>query len=285
MLPDEIRDLAIASAVAAGQTALDFFHRAELATGTKTDDSLFSEADTAAERLIVSRVAAAFPAHPVIGEESIAEQSPGHFAAALDAEYTWVIDPIDGTNNFLAGNPIWCVAIAVLHHGTPVLGVIYFPALGDELFVSNGAGVTVRKNPAGTAFQDHPAPTAQPKTPGLFMADDTFFRRFRFDRPHVPRILGCTVLNLLYVVLGRAQGAVTGAHLWDFAAPLAIAAARDIDMVGLQSSRPYRRFTVADFHLDPAHPKHAWRIKEDCLVAPRADIAKFQSSLHNLGDT
>ncbi len=88
-------------------------------------------ADRGAEAAIRRLIAERFPEHGVIGEE-YGEDRP-------EAEFVWVVDPIDGTRGFVAGLPLWTTLIALRHHGEPVLGSIGQPYLG-ELFIGSAAG-------------------------------------------------------------------------------------------------------------------------------------------------
>ncbi len=89
-----------------------------------------TEADKGAERAIRAMIAARYPDHGVIGEE-YGEDRP-------DAEFVWVLDPIDGTRAFVAGLPVWTTLIALRHESEPVLGSIGQPYL-DELFIGSQA--------------------------------------------------------------------------------------------------------------------------------------------------
>ena len=133
-LPDLDLRLRVAEAIIreAGALAAEHFAgRAGLVIDRKGAQDLVSEADRACEELIVAGLARAFPADGFLGEEGGA-RNPG--AAA-----TWVIDPIDGTHNFLTGVPFWCLSIGLVAEGAAVLGVIYHPA-ADELFSARSGG-------------------------------------------------------------------------------------------------------------------------------------------------
>ena len=83
-----------------------------------------TRADREAEEVLRQRLAAEAPEHGILGEE--------HGGERLDAEYVWVIDPIDGTRAFVNGIPLFGTLIALTHNGAPVLGVIDHPALGER---------------------------------------------------------------------------------------------------------------------------------------------------------
>lgn len=90
-----------------------------------------TEADRGAERAIRTLIANRYPDHGVIGEE-YGEDRP-------DAEWVWVLDPIDGTRAFISGLPLWCVLIGLRHRGRPVLGSISQPFL-DEIYLGHAGG-------------------------------------------------------------------------------------------------------------------------------------------------
>jgi myo-inositol-1(or 4)-monophosphatase len=116
----------------AGKLAADFFsRRSSLTIDRKGAQDLVSEADRACEELIVAGLSRLFPADSFLGEEGGLRNAGG--------EAIWVIDPIDGTHNFLTGVPFWCVSLALVIGTESVLGLIYHPA-ADELFTARRGG-------------------------------------------------------------------------------------------------------------------------------------------------
>ena len=99
---------------------------------TKHDLSPVTRADRAIERALRERIAAAFPQHGVFGEE----EGPDR----LDAEFVWVLDPIDGTKAFASGNPLFGTLVGLMQRGRPVLGVMEAAALGERWSAANGLG-------------------------------------------------------------------------------------------------------------------------------------------------
>jgi histidinol-phosphatase len=137
-VPDSPADLlafAHGLADAADPVALGYFH-GELIISAKHDHTLVTQADTGIEALLRDRIAAAFPTHGVLGEELGVE--------AGDGETRWIIDPIDGTHNFVRGIPIWATLIAVERAGALVAAVVSAPALGQRWYASLGAGAATR---------------------------------------------------------------------------------------------------------------------------------------------
>ena len=112
-------------ATASGETILPFF-RTSLSIDNKSasDFDPVTEADRAAEAVMRRLIKANFPQHGIVGEEFGNERE--------DAEYVWVLDPIDGTKSFIAGFPIWGTLIALLHKGTPVFGMMHQPYIGER---------------------------------------------------------------------------------------------------------------------------------------------------------
>ncbi len=112
----------------AGTLALDYYQRLEsLTVEQKGHQDLVSEADKNVELLIRERLADSFAQDSIVGEE--------HAPTVGSSAYTWVIDPIDGTANFLAGIPAWVVVLACVQNGQTVIGVIYDP-IHDEMFAA-----------------------------------------------------------------------------------------------------------------------------------------------------
>jgi histidinol-phosphatase len=104
----------------------------------KADGTWVTEADWAAEAQIRIRIARSFPDHNVLGEEEGLTAAGG--GPARDGAPTWVIDPIDGTHNYMAGIPIWATLVALQIDGVNVLGVAHAPALNETYDGANGHG-------------------------------------------------------------------------------------------------------------------------------------------------
>ncbi len=105
------------------------YFRTSINVETKQDASPVTIADKKAEEKIREMIIKEFPKHGIIGEE-FGEYNP-------EAEYKWILDPIDGTKSFICGAVTFGTLIALLHYGQPVIGVIYQPVLNDFLFGDN----------------------------------------------------------------------------------------------------------------------------------------------------
>lgn len=123
------KDFLIELAVGTGEIIRRHWDDASLATERKADDSPVTAADREAEQFIRARIEKKFPGHGIIGEEF-----PD---ADTEAEFVWVIDPIDGTKSFITHVPLFGTMVALLHQGQPVLSMIHQPILNELLIGDN----------------------------------------------------------------------------------------------------------------------------------------------------
>lgn len=140
-VPAEFVAAAEEAAALAGAVIRPLF-RSALLVEAKGDASPVTEADRAAERALRAFLNERFPQHGILGEEYGAERA--------DAEWLWVLDPIDGTRAFLTGRPLWGTLIGLLHRGVPVLGLIDQPVLGERWVGVGGQGTTFNGAPLRT---------------------------------------------------------------------------------------------------------------------------------------
>jgi histidinol-phosphatase len=127
---DKRLETAIAAARAAGEVALRYF-RTGLTVQYKHDRSPVTRADQECEQRIVEALRGAFPDYGIVGEE---------FGETGDSHRRWIIDPIDGTKNFIRGIPYFATLIGLEEDGQVTAGVIYAPAVDDLLYAQKGCG-------------------------------------------------------------------------------------------------------------------------------------------------
>jgi histidinol-phosphatase len=116
---------------AADVLTLSRFRDRELVVTTKPDLTPVTEADRAVEQTLRARIVAARPGHAVLGEE---------FGAEGAGDWRWILDPIDGTKNYVRGIPIWATCIGLQHGADMVVGVVSAPALGRRWWAARGQG-------------------------------------------------------------------------------------------------------------------------------------------------
>jgi 3'(2'), 5'-bisphosphate nucleotidase len=139
---DPLLDIALRAALAGGEAAMRVY--ADPFEVTQKDDKTpVTEADLASERVIVEMLTSAFPEIPVVSEETVPEAGFESPAARF-----WLVDPLDGTKEFVARNGEFAVLIALVEHGRPVLGVVHGPALGVT-YVAHGPGTAMRREDGG----------------------------------------------------------------------------------------------------------------------------------------
>lgn len=168
---DELLEFALAITREAGQLTLGYFQRG-VSVERKADSTPVTIADREAEQLLRQRIAERFPDHGIIGEE-FGEANPV-------APYRWLLDPIDGTQTFIRGVPLWGVMVGLEHEGDPVAGVVHFPALHETLWARRGGGAWCNGQPARVST------VARLEDATLLMTDvrafPTFGKQAEFER-------------------------------------------------------------------------------------------------------
>lgn len=124
----------------AGNIHLNYFRKGDIQQTTKLNDSdVVTIADKESEAAVLSYIREHFPSHGIISEESGRSHE--------DREWRWVIDPLDGTTNFTAGLPAFCVSIALEHNNEAVIGVVYAPYLGECFYAVKDGGAWFNGRP------------------------------------------------------------------------------------------------------------------------------------------
>ncbi|AMB58066.1 histidinol-phosphatase [Microterricola viridarii] len=131
-------DLSLAHELAdiADAISLDRFRSNDLEISTKPDRTFVTDADQAVERAIRARIAEARPEDGILGEE---------YGTEGESTRQWIIDPIDGTANFLRGVPVWATLISLSIDGHPVLGVVSAPAMNSRWWAASGGGAFIQE--------------------------------------------------------------------------------------------------------------------------------------------
>ncbi len=128
-------NIAVKAARAAGAIINRAAHDVDvLKVGVKGPNDFVSEVDRAAEEAIIRTLLDAYPGHGILAEES------GQRHGARDSEYVWIVDPLDGTTNFLHGFPVYAVSIALAFRGVVQQAVVYDPTRNDLFYASKGRG-------------------------------------------------------------------------------------------------------------------------------------------------
>jgi len=143
----EIKNFLEETIRAAGALALDYFRKGVTHTLKSNLADVVTVADTSIQTLMIDRIQAAYPEHHIHSEELKEDINP-------QAEFEWVIDPLDGTRNFALGIPLWCHIVAVLKQGESYLGAIYNPIADELFFAEKEKGATMNRLPIHVSDKD-----------------------------------------------------------------------------------------------------------------------------------
>lgn len=157
-------EVAIAAAVAAGATVRDLYDRAAAASYEKTDGSPVTDADLAADRVIRTYLTAAFPHDALLTEEGQDDTS------RLRNRRCWIVDPIDGTEQFILRTGEFDILVALAEDGYPVVGVGFQPTTGTLVYASRGGGAWIRRGDA----RPERLRNAEPERPPLLATSKWF---------------------------------------------------------------------------------------------------------------
>lgn len=212
----DFKKVAFEAAAKAGGIHKQSFGKKIKITQKESAFDLVTDTDLKAEKVITALIKKNFPSHNIIAEE-------GKYLNTA-SEYSWVIDPLDGTNNFAFGIPIFCVSIALAKKGEVILGVIY-DSLRDEFFwAEKGRGAYLNQKKISVSrknsLKESLLITGFYYNRGKEMENNLKIIKLFFQKKIIGlRRLGAAALDLSYVACGRACGFWEfNLSSWDFAA-------------------------------------------------------------------
>jgi myo-inositol-1(or 4)-monophosphatase len=191
-------------------------HPLEVMYKTSSSD-LVTSVDRAVERFVIDEITKAYPDHGVLGEEGIVAHKPDEF------DTVWMVDPIDGTTNFVHQQQNYCVSIAVYHKTECVVGVVYDPTRREMFYAEKGGGVFLN---------DVPLQVQRSKEMKEALLSTSLFWNKRAiksglsekvqrlaHRSRGIRVYGVAALELAYVAAGRLDAYINGGlNPWDYGA-------------------------------------------------------------------
>jgi len=214
--PSRLREVAVKAADAGGEVLRRWFRAGDLQVRMKAENDFVTRADEESEAQIVAEIRRAFPGHEVLGEE-------GGLDPSVTSPYRWLVDPLDGTTNFVQGLPVFAVSVACQHRGRSVAAAVLDPIGGDRFDAAEGQGASWNQRPMHVS--DHPG------LAGAFLATgypfrahaalEVYLKMFRdvFREARAIRRCGAAALDLSYVASGVYDGFFEiGLSPWDFAA-------------------------------------------------------------------
>jgi myo-inositol-1(or 4)-monophosphatase len=214
------------TAVKAARRAASIINRASLdldllKIGRKAPNDFVTEVDRAAEAAIIEVLSTAYPDHDFLAEETGVAGASGK--RSITSEYVWIIDPLDGTTNFIHGFPQYAVSIALSHRGQITQGVIYDPVHNDLFVASKGKGALLNDRRIRVSQRDRMDeallgtgfPFRDIENLDIFVS---MFKEFTQKTAGLRRP-GAAALDLAYVACGRLDGFFEmGLMPWDAAA-------------------------------------------------------------------
>lgn len=254
----------------AGEIILKYqARRQQLRIVNKGSEGIASEADEKSEEFILGEIKLKYPDHEILSEEDYSKKEFKTFDKAKKSEFLWVVDPLDGTNNFVNGIPIYCVSIALMHLGRTIVGVVYNPLSGECFFSGKGQGaflIDFRINPL-KKYPLNKAENTKLMNECIFSPAPVYEISNRFERQlstfkknivgaRAVRRLGSAALELCYVANGNFDGYwEKSLKPWDTAASWLIckeAGVKVTDFNG-RAFNPFADSVIAAF--DPLHSK------------------------------
>jgi myo-inositol-1(or 4)-monophosphatase len=221
----------------AGKLLLEYFHSPDLRSEIKDDNSVVTQADIATDRLITKAIQETYPNEIIISEEF-----PSHIPTTGSKENPlWIIDPLDGTTNFLLGLQYWGVLLAQLVKGYPETAILYFP-ITDEMYTAQ-RGKGARLNGQRIRVQ----PPAPERPLAFFACCSRTFRYYNVSVPYKARILGSAAYTICTVAQGiSVLGFEATPKIWDIAGPWLLVEEAGGAMGTLDGSHPFPLHLCAD---------------------------------------
>lgn len=195
----------------AGRLALKYFRNVE--PSLKDNHTYVTEADLRVQDYLMERIQKAYPNAGVLAEERDLIKPPEN------GETYFAVDPIDGTASFVAGLPVWGIALGVINARQPVAGYFYMPATGDFFFT--GEEGPVYRNDTIALMR----PSQEIHRESIFLTVSRAHQKLSIqaDYPGKIRCLGSTVAHICFTATGSADAcAASSCHIWDLAAGLAL---------------------------------------------------------------
>ncbi len=211
-----MKKTAIKASKEAGKIILDYYYKNVDAVSKDNTYDLVTKADIDAERKIISIIKDKYPEHSILTEESGEEKRK--------SDYLWIIDPLDGTNNFYHKFPMFCVSIALYKQGKPLIGVVFNP-LNKELFYAEknkGALLNskqIKVSNTKSLNQSLLALGFYYERGALMRKSLVQMKKFFYENVHGIRRTGSAALDLCYTACGRFDGYwELKLNPWDYAA-------------------------------------------------------------------
>ncbi len=240
-------DLSIKLAKSSGKILLAYQKKIhQLEVSVKLAQGVATKADLASEKNIIDGILKKFPEHEILAEESAYKDFKGDkekYNFLKDREWVWVIDPLDGTNNFLNGLDYYAICISLVHFGKPIVGVVYRPNTGELFFAKKGEGAYLKQLKQRTKAikilrkkSDKPLRSSLLVTGFTTEKGEVFDQEFELFKSMMGksrgiRRMGSAALDIVYVASGIFDAFwERGLAPWDMAASSLIATEAGVEV-------------------------------------------------------
>lgn len=197
----------------------------------KADKTYVTTVDREVETELRDHIGRNYPDHRMLGEES-GFSNPGR------GEWTWVVDPIDGTSNYALGLAMWGVSVALIRYGRPQYAWIYLPVQGEMFTARAGQGAFLNNGPISARREREMRPQ------DLLGVDTRSLTGYDFSFPQDARALGSAAMAVSYAACGRYVGFFLAAwYVWDIAAALLLALEAGLKVTTF-NNHPFNRFAA-----------------------------------------
>lgn len=233
-------NVAVAAAREAGALLIDNF-RKPVELEHKADKSIVTVLDKQCERMIIDKLHSSFPVHQFIGEES----TLNYHDLSLD-EYTWVIDPLDGTHNYVRGIALFGVSIGLIRGDEFLAGVIYLPCENVLYTSEKGCGAFKNDKRIQVSSTSKIEDCTLSYDSGFKSSSETKISMLSKIAPNVfnARIFGASVRNLTYLAEGSVDSIIEfDDKIWDFAAGISLV----IEAGGMVTNHKGEKF-IPEYH-------------------------------------
>lgn len=206
------KNIAVESAESAGERLREIHGDVDNVDYKKDKSDMVTEADYKAQKIIKSSLGNEFSDHTILTEEDWDED-------ADHSGYSWLIDPLDGTGNFMHGNPNYSISIGLLEDGEPILGVVYQPETDEVFHAIKGEGAYADGHPISTTDTES---LDESMMISGYDPNGDFIEEF-YEETQGVRAIGSSALNMCYVASGAADSSWDyDTYPWDVAAGLLI---------------------------------------------------------------
>lgn len=223
-------DTALIAAKKASKPLLKYFGKKE-SVKIKPNNTLVGAADMEANKIIIGAIKKSYPQHSILSEESGFEDN--------NSDYKWVIDPLDGTHNFLHGIPVFGTSIALEHKNEVILGVLHFPLLGMSVAAEKGKGAFLNGKRINVSYKkDLEHSFVLFEFSYANRKEKTEFLESFVHKTIDVRNFGSAIYNLMLIACGCAESyVVLSTNEWDVAAGFLIVKEAGGKITGLKGQK------------------------------------------------